>query len=88
MIITVTLNPAIDKTITVEKLCPGELNKVCSSREDAGGKGINVSKTIKCLGGKSMATGFLRGTTGNRIKYALSEKYSIEAGFLEIDNPT
>lgn len=88
MIITVTLNPAVDKTVTVEKLCPGELNKVCSSREDAGGKGINVSKTIKSLGGKSIATGFLGGTTGIRIKYALLEKYGIEADFVQIDNPT
>ncbi len=88
MIITVTLNPAIDKTIAVEKLCPGELNKVCSSREDAGGKGINVSKTIKSLGGRSIATGFLGGTTGIRIKYALLEKYGIESYFVHIDNQT
>ena len=46
MIITLTLNPAIDKTVEVKALKPGELVRVNSVREDAGGKGINVSKTI------------------------------------------
>ena len=87
MIITVTLNPAVDKTVTVEKLCPGELNKVCSSREDAGGKGINVSKTIQSLGGKSIATGFLGGLPGDGIARTLKE-LEIEADFVQIDGQT
>lgn len=87
MIITVTLNPAIDKTVTVGKLCPGELNKVCSSREDAGGKGINVSKTIKSLGGKSIATGFLGGLPGDGIARTLKE-LEIEADFVQIGGQT
>ena len=87
MIITVTLNPAVDKTVTVEKLCPGELNKVCSSREDAGGKGINVSKTIQSLGGKSIATGFLGGLPGDGIARTLKE-LEIEADFVQIGGQT
>jgi len=87
MIITGTLNPAVDKTVTVEKLCPGELNKVCSSREDAGGKGINVSKTIQSLGGKSIATGFLGGLPGDGIARTLKE-LEIEADFVQIDGQT
>lgn len=87
MIITVTLNPAVDKTVTVGKLCPGELNKVCSSREDAGGKGINVSKTIKSLGGKSIATGFLGGLPGDGIARTLKE-LEIEADFVQIGGQT
>ena len=64
MIITVTMNPAIDKTVTIDRLCPGGLNRIKEVEYDAGGKGINVSKTIKALGGESIATGFLGGNTG------------------------
>lgn len=87
MIITVTLNPAIDKTVTVEKLRTGELHKVLSSREDAGGKGINVSKTIKSLGGKSIAVGFLGGAAGERIKEML-RVLDIEEYFTHIQDRT
>ena len=66
MIITVTMNPAIDKTIETDRLCPGALHRIRNMAWDAGGKGINVSKTIRELGEKSIATGFLggRGPTG------------------------
>lgn len=59
MIITVTLNPAIDKTIEIKNFEVGKLNRIETVRLDAGGKGINVSKVIKSLGGDSKATGFL-----------------------------
>ena len=87
MIITVTMNPAMDKTITVEKLQVGELNKVLSAREDAGGKGINVSKTIKSFGGESIAIGFLGGSAGNRIRDMLHEN-KIKEHFISIQNET
>ena len=44
MIVTVTLNAAIDKRYEVEKLETGEVNRVKSSRYGAGGKGLNVSR--------------------------------------------
>ncbi len=59
MIITLTLNPAIDKTAIIEPLKPGGLNRVQSFTQDAGGKGINVSKVISMLGANSVATGFM-----------------------------
>lgn len=59
MIYTVTLNPAFDKTITCENFEMNSLNRVIDSREDIGGKGINVSKIIKVLGGESVACGLL-----------------------------
>ncbi|KPU26580.1 hypothetical protein TR13x_09555 [Caloranaerobacter sp. TR13] len=59
MIYTVTLNPAIDKTIVLEKLKIGSVNRTIFSRTDVGGKGINVSKVLKILGCKSTATGIL-----------------------------
>ena len=102
MIITVTLNPAMDKTITVGKLQVGELNKVLSVREDAGGKGINVSKTLKSfeaknlgtesigaenLGTESIAVGFLGGAAGSRIRNILHEQ-KIREHFTDIGNET
>lgn len=73
MIYTVTLNPAIDKTVVVENLCPGGVNRVKSVREDAGGKGINVSKCLKNLGETSVAAVILAGQTGDRLESMLGE---------------
>ena len=50
MVIAFCLNPSFDKTVTVEKLTPGALNRVLSVREDAGGKGVNVAAGLKRLG--------------------------------------
>lgn len=73
MIYTVTLNPAIDKTVVIENLHPGGVNRILSSREDAGGKGINVSKCLKNLGQESMAAMILAGQTGKRLDAMLKE---------------
>ncbi|MBH1940231.1 1-phosphofructokinase [Mobilitalea sibirica] len=85
MIITVTMNPAIDKTVDLEQLERGGLNRLKNVIVDAGGKGINVSKTIKELGGDTIATGFIGGSGGILIKKALSEQ-EIQADFIEITN--
>lgn len=73
MIITVTMNPAIDKTVEIDALVPGGLNRIQKVEYDAGEKGINVFKTIRELGGKSIATGFLGGNAGQTIKNVLDE---------------
>ena len=49
-IITVTLNPCIDKTIILKSFCEGGLNRSEHVREDVGGKGINVGKVLKNFG--------------------------------------
>lgn len=67
MIITVTLNPAVDRTIVLNELIPGQVNRVLDNRQDAGGKGINVSKSIKALGHESLAFAVLGGRNGNYI---------------------
>lgn len=87
MIITVTMNPAIDKTVEIERLIPGGLNRIKKAEYDAGGKGINVSKTIKALGGTSIATGFLGGNTGKTIEDFL-DKNKITHDFIRIEEET
>lgn len=71
MIYTVTLNPAVDRTVVIENLRTGTVNRVVSRREDAGGKGINVSKCLKKLGAESVAAMILAGDTGRRLETML-----------------
>jgi iron complex outermembrane receptor protein len=59
MITTVTLNPAIDRTVIVDTFTYGAVNRVGSSREDMGGKGINVVRILRALGSDALATGFV-----------------------------
>jgi len=87
MIMTITLNPAIDKTIELSEYTIGELNKVDKWIQDPGGKGINVSKVIESLGGKSIATGFLGGTAGLYIENALKD-LGIANDFVQIADMT
>lgn len=87
MILTVTMNPAIDKTVDIDMLQPGGLNRIQKVEYDAGGKGINVSKTIRELGGKSIATGFLGGNAGKTIASVLNEK-EIQNDFIWVEGET
>ena len=73
MIYTVTLNPAIDKTVVIGNFSAGSVNRVESVREDAGGKGINVSKCLKNLGETSVAAMILAGQTGGKLESMLRE---------------
>ncbi len=87
MIITVTLNPALDKTIEIDEFKIGNVNRIVSTRVDAGGKGINVSKVIKELKYKSLALGFLGGRSGNQIKKYLDD-LNIDNDFLPVEGET
>ena len=68
MIYTVTLNPAIDKTVVIENFGAGSVNRVKSVREDPGGKGINVSKCLQSLGADSVAAMILAGDAGRKLE--------------------
>jgi 6-phosphofructokinase 2 len=74
MISTVTLNPSLDKTVTVEELVVDEANRWTSLRRDAGGKGINVSRVIHELGGETIAYGFIGGFDGETLKHLLRQQ--------------
>lgn len=87
MIVTVTMNPAIDKTVEIDRLQPGGLNRIQKVEYDAGGKGINVSKTIYELGGESIATGFLGGNAGKTIETVLNER-GIRNDFIWVEGET
>lgn len=72
MVFTVTLNPAIDKTVVIPRFAAGTVNRIQSVRVDAGGKGINVSKCLENLGLKSVAAAILGGAAGDQILQMLA----------------
>lgn len=73
MIITVTLNPAIDRTVEIEDFRLNTVNRISNSRDDAAGKGINVSKVIKVLEHESIAVAICAGNNGDFIKEHLDD---------------
>lgn len=73
MIYTVTLNPAIDKTVVIPRFTAGSVNRIQSLRVDAGGKGINVSKCLDHLGVKSTAAMIVGGTAGQQLTQMLGQ---------------
>lgn len=87
MISTVTLNPALDKTIHVNKFIPNDTNRVLKVEIDAGGKGINCSRMVKELGAQTKVVAFLGGTTGDFILSVL-EKAGIPADIVQTEKQT
>ena len=67
MIVTVTLNAAIDRTLTVPNVQLGHRHRASASFTSAGGKGINVARALKALETPVIATGLAGGRTGERI---------------------
>jgi 1-phosphofructokinase/tagatose 6-phosphate kinase len=74
MILTVTLNAAIDRTVAVPSFRLGHRHRAVESRTVAGGKGINVARALKLLGRPVIATGFAGGPTGSRLLAQLREE--------------
>jgi 6-phosphofructokinase 2 len=68
MIYTVTLNPALDRTIYVETLKPFDANRIRHEERYAGGKGIDVSRALKELNAESIALGFIGGFAGREME--------------------
>lgn len=87
MIYTLTLNPAIDYYMSMEKFELGTLNSLDEAYTFPGGKGINVSKVLKNFSMESKALGFIGGFTGDYIVKHLKE-YEIENDFIELQENT
>lgn len=73
MIITVTLNPAMDRTLAVPNFRLGRRHRAVEQTSMAGGKGVNVARSLKTLGQPVIATGIAGGPTGTRIIEQLTE---------------
>jgi 1-phosphofructokinase/tagatose 6-phosphate kinase len=83
MIITVTLNAAIDKSLSVPNFRLGRRHRTVEQRTMAGGKGVNIARTLKSLGQPVIATGLAGGATGTHIVEQLTDE-SILNDFVRI----
>ncbi|MGI9860625.1 1-phosphofructokinase [Moorella naiadis] len=86
-VVTVTLNPALDKTTIIENFEPAKTNRSRRVSYEAGGKGINVAKFLHELNYPVIATGFIAGQNGYLIKKALQQK-GVPQDFVEITGET
>jgi len=86
-VLTVTLNPAVDKLVKVKKFLPGQDHRVCAIFRSAGGKGINVARALIHLGVSACATGFIGGPSGFFIRDVLQHE-KIPADFLNLSGET
>ena len=87
MILTVTLNAAIDRTVAVPNFRLAHRHRAVESRTVAGGKGINVARALSLLGRPVIAAGFVGGPTGARVLEELREE-SVLTDFTQIASET
>lgn len=87
MIYTLTLNPAIDRELTVAEVQFDAVLSALKSQVDFGGKGFNVSRLLRSLGMPSTALGFIGGRTGDRLKHGL-QALDIGTDFVSITSET
>lgn len=83
MILTVTLNPAVDISYALDTLVIDDVNRVTQVCKTAGGKGLNVSRVLHLMNQELLATGIVGGHIGNFIKQKLDEDH-IQHAFFEI----
>lgn len=82
MIVTVTLNAAVDKTYTVENFALDRVHRPSVEKTVAGGKGINVARVLNTLGRSALASGYIGGNNGSLILSSLEEE-GINYDFVE-----
>ena len=87
MIYTLTLNPAIDRELTVTEVQFDSVLSAVKSQVDFGGKGFNVSRLLKSMGMPSTALGFVGGRTGERLRSGL-QALEIATDFVAISGET
>lgn len=86
-VITVTLNPAIDQTVSIPSFTAGQVNRVTESESHAGGKGVNVACVLADLGIEVVATGFL-GTYNPEVFEKMFQSKGIIDRFVRIPGAT
>lgn len=86
-IATVTVNPAIDETVLLERLCPGHVHRAAGVRFDVGGKGVNVAACLADFGLKPVVTGYL-GADNARIFEQLFKARGIDDRFVRYEGAT
>lgn len=87
MIVTVTLNPSLDRTLHFPSVRIGTLNRATRSRVDLSGKGVNVSMALREFGLESVMTGFVAGRFGRILAEGLREA-GYATDFLEVPGET
>jgi 1-phosphofructokinase family hexose kinase len=87
VIYTLTLNPALDRELRVPAIAFGDVLRASQSRVDPGGKGFNVSRALRSLGGESVAVGLVGGFAGQQIAASLHGA-GIDVDFVQIDGET
>ncbi len=87
MIYTVTLDPLLERVVGVEELVYDDVNRIIEERKKPGGKGIDVSRVIKELGGQSVALGFAGGYNGLELSDMLVDE-GIATDFIRINKET
>jgi tagatose 6-phosphate kinase len=88
MILCVTLNPCLDRTLTVPAWRPGDLVRGSAVREVVGGKGNNVARALKRLGRESRPLTFFGGLTGSRCEWLLEADDGLDAVVVPVEAPT
>ncbi len=87
MIYTITLNPSLDRVIWVDEIKTDDSIRIIQEKHYAGGKGIDVSRVIKTLGGDTTATGFLGSFTGLHLEGLLINE-GVTCDFIRIAEET
>jgi 1-phosphofructokinase len=87
MIVTVTPNPILDRTLVVPQLRPGEFHRAQVLRQELCGKGITVARALAVLGIPSKVLGFVGGITGQAFKSGLTDE-GFDIDFIDVDGET
>ncbi|WP_030682228.1 1-phosphofructokinase family hexose kinase [Streptomyces sp. NRRL B-1347] len=88
MIVTVTLNAALDLTYRVPALTPHTTHRVTEVTERAGGKGVNVARVLAALGHPVTVTGFAGGATGRTLRDHLTRVPGLVDALRPVEGPT
>src|SRR6266508_1491375 len=87
MILCITPNPALDRTLVVPQIRVGEVLRASQSIVAAGGKGLNVARVASALGGAVTCAGFLGGHSGRTVA-ELAEREGLSSAWTWIEGET